>query len=332
MVSAPALAAQKAKGPTEKLCRLPGELIFSISYQLSHSVSDPAHRETLFKRLRNYAYTPRRGRLRLPAYLPAKVRGLSKLTKRQVREILYWVRPSTGMKMPLSERQLQFVRQHSTVPIWNRWSAADHHMAHKVGVPRLRKSEVPSKGRALWPSAPSFTEMLEMGRRGVLQPPAQKYGPRFTVPNCLTRKSLSDNIRLATKIVAKMVIGIRSSVEVREAWLPWFRYRHGFLILSVRYNIPAGLVRFLLSNWKTCPTNLWLVEHCPLRIFLRRHTAVDFGVYQIDTVVSGSDVSSQTEGSGVGSPPTFALPLMQEDEMVAELGEEFRNFLSGLPG
>jgi hypothetical protein len=317
-----ALAAQKAR-KTEKLRPLPAEKIFEISRFLSQSLTDPRSSETLHRRMRNYAYTKRRGRLRLPQYLPAKIRGLSNLTKRQVREILYWVKPGTGLKHPLSKAEYQFASQLIVVPIWNRLSEADSHTAHSVGLARLSRSDAPSVGRALWPSAPSFTEMLEMSRRGVPLPTRCKYGPRYTVENCITRQDLSNYIRLARKIVAKYIVGIRSSVEIPEQFVPWFRYRHGFSILSTRFTLPSGLVRFLLAQWKIRHTNLWLVEHCPLRIFLRRHTAVEVAGEHFDTVVRPeSHVSWLSDHSGMGSPSTEPFPRKTEDEVVAELGEK----------
>jgi hypothetical protein len=299
-----AFAALKAEKPGKPRF-LQVEKIFEISSQLSQLVTVPAHRETLFKRLRNFAYTNRRGRLRLPTYLPAKVRGLLDLSKAQIRRILYWVKPSTGMAWTLDKRTHQFVSRLSTVPIWNRRSEPDCHMAHRVGLPRLCKRDAPSSGRDLWPSAPSFTEMLEMVRRSVSLLSVHA-SPRHTVQNCMTRRDLSDNIRLATRIVAHNIVGIRSTVEIPEVWLPWFRYRQGFSILSVRFKIPAGLVRFLLAIWKTQSTNLWLVDHCSLKYYLRKHSAVEF--MKLDTVVPVPTVSVDIGGSGVSSPP--ATPVL----------------------
>jgi hypothetical protein len=118
--------------------------------------------------------------------------------------------------------------------------------------------------------------MMEMTRRGIAVTSGFNYRPDYTVEHCLTRRALSNDIRLASRIVAKQVVGIRSSVEIPEDFLPWFRYRDGWCILSIRHKIPSGLVRFLLAQWKKRPINLWLLDHCSLKKFLRKHTAVDF--------------------------------------------------------
>jgi hypothetical protein len=324
-----AFAARKAD-PTDKIRRLPVERIFEISSYLSRLVIDDEGRKLLHRRLRSYAYTHRRGRLRLPSYFPAEVRALSNLTKREVREMLYWVKPSTSLIMPLSKWQYEFVTHHYGGPIWNRLSQRDSHMAHVDGLPRLRKTDAPSCGWNLWPSSPSFSEMLEMCRRGVSLLSVHA-SPGITVKDCITRKDLSNNIRLARKIVAKNIVGIRSSVEIPEAWLPWFRYRQGFSILSVRWTLPSGLVRFLLAQWKIRHTNLWLVEHCSLKIFLRKHTAVEYGITTLDTVEPADTESVYSGSSGLSRPSTYPFPLITEDEFAAEFGEEFLEFFRRLP-
>lgn len=316
-----AFAALKAEKPAKSRFLQP-EKIFEISSVLSRMVPVQEDRETLFRRLRNYAYTKRRGRLRLPAYFSAKVRALSDLTKSQIRDMLYWVKPSTGLAFPLRKREHQRVVQLSAVPIWNRRSASDCHTAHSVGLYRLSKRDVPSTRRALWPSAPSFTEMLEMSRRGV-SPLSVHASPRYSVKNGITRRDLSDNIRLATRIVASQIVGIRSSVEIPEAWLRWFRYRYGFSILSVRYKLPSGLVRFLLAQWIKCPSNLWLLDHCPLRVYLRKHTADEF--LRCHELVAGDSAATHCVGhcgSGVGNPSTIDCTVTYLYGLVAEPGTD----------
>jgi len=328
-MTSPIASAAPGAVPAQKLRRFPGWRIFEISNRLARLVTDPTHRDTLFRRLRNFAYTKRRGSLRLPKYFSAEVRALSDLTKCQVRELMYWVKPSTSLAFPLSKREHQFVIQHSAVPIWNRQSATDSHMAHAVGMTRLGKRDHPSiAGRRLWPSAPSFTEMLEMTRRGIYLSPGRKHLPRVTVEDCLTRRRVSDNIRLASRIVARQIVGLRSSVEIPGQFLPWFRYRNGFSILSIRSLIPAGLVRFLLARWKIRHTDLWLVDHCSLKYYLRKHTASEFirpkpegWDSELETVISSeSEYYSDSSCSEVSGLSTAARPPpMGVDELIAEL-------------
>jgi len=328
MYSFNAYATQKAKltGPT---CTLPGRFIFEMSRSVRQILSGEQNKETLFKSLRQYAYSKRRGKLRLPQQFIAKLRALTKLSKTQVRQCIYWLKAGTCTNYPLDKRQLDFVKQHSAVPIWNRNSKLDFHMANSVGLNRLSKRDAPRCTRALWPSAPTFSEMQEMIRRDVLRLPNHK-DPSYTATNCLTRKSVSDDIRLATKIVAKNIIGIRSSFEIPEEFLPWFRYRHGFSILSVRHKIPAGLVRFLLAHWVRGPNNLWLLEHCNFKKFLRRHTADDF--VKIVAVFADDSYYDSSACSEVGNLPPSGLRLMSDDDMVAELGDDFKDLIARLPG
>jgi hypothetical protein len=294
---------------------LPGELIFEVSSFLRRSLTDPGDSETLYRRLRNFVNSKRRGSLRLPSHFPAKVRALSKLSKTHIRQYLSWARPETGLVLPLSKRQYEFVKHHSDVTIWNRWSDADHHTANVVGLPRLRKTDAPAVGRRLWPSAPSFTEMLGMIRSGVPLTSGHKYRPSYTVKCCITRKDLSDSIRLATKIVAKNIIGIRSSIEIPEKFTPWFRHRFGFSILSVRHNIPSGLVRFLLAQWKVRPSNLWLLDHCSLKIFLRKHWIHDF----VGDFRRKPGFGPEPPCLGVSSPSTASPPPQVAEDAIARL-------------
>jgi hypothetical protein len=142
---------------------------------------------------------------------------------------------------------------------------------------------------------------------------------------------LSDDIRLASRVVANNIVGIRSSIELPEDFLPWFRYRHGFSILSTRFNIPSGLVRFLLAQWKVRPTNLWLVDHCSLKNFLRKHTAVDFGITKIDAAGPTTETISEMGSPEVSSLST-SVPLLTDEELIAGLGDEFAELIAGLPG
>lgn len=312
---------------------LQGRFIFEMNCRLSRCLTVPADRQRLFRTLRIFVTSKRRGRLRLPKHFPTEVRDLENLSKAQIRETMYWLKANTSTAFPLNQRDYRNVTQHSAVPIWNRNSQRDFHMANTVGLRRLGKRDAPRISRALWPSAPSFSEMVEGTRRQVYNfYSGTKYGMRYTATNCITRQALSDDIRLASGIVANNIIGIRSSVRLPEEFLPWFRHRHGFSILSTRYKIPSGLVRFLLAQWKVCPTNLWLVEHCPLKIFLRRHTADDFVKHKVATVVVPSIQESVSDGcSGMGSPSPEPPPILTLEEVRAELGDEFAELFSRLP-
>jgi hypothetical protein len=85
----------------------------------------------------------------------------------------------------------------------------------------------------------------------------------------VSRRELHENHVLATRIVSNNVVGIRSSVEVPKKFLKYFRYRQNFLILTVNYALPIGLVRFLLGQWCVAPYSLWLRRAVLLKKFLR---------------------------------------------------------------
>lgn len=312
---------------------LQGQFIFEMNCRLSRCITVPADRQRLFRTLRIYVTSKRRGRLRLPKHFPTEVRDLENLSKAQIRETMYWLKANTSTAFPLNQRDYRFVTQHSAVPIWNRNSQRDFHMANTVGLRRLCKRDAPRISRCTWPSAPSFSEMIEGTRRQVYNfSSGSKYGMRVTATNCITRQALSNDIRLATKIVANNIVGIRSSVRIPEEFLLWFRHRHGFSILSTRHILPSGLVRFLLAQWKICPTNLWLVEHCPLRIFLRRHTPDDFVKHKIASVsVLSPQISADDDSHGMGSPLLEPPPVMTLEEIRAGMGDEFAEFFSRLP-
>lgn len=87
------------------------------------------------------------------------------------------------------------------------------------------------------------------------------------------------DIKLATLICARHIVGVRSDLEVPPRFLGYFRYRRGFLILTVRYSLPAGLVRWLLSLWAVDPHSLWLEWFGTLKSYLK---AVPAGLLKSD--------------------------------------------------
>jgi hypothetical protein len=264
--------------------------VLALDGALLRVLPDIADRNLLLRRIRCFLSSRRRGRLRLPGYFPREVRLLSELTKRQLRDRVFAVRPNTSLEQRLPEYLVRRINREFPGMLWNSPRTVLGHMASIVGMLRLRKIDWPGISRQRWPSTPSFSEMLAMSRRGLVTVGLDKL--RFTVRNCITRKQVSDDIRLARKIVTKNIIGIRSSVKVPEGFLPYFRYRNGISFLAVRYNLPAGLIRFLIGHWIKCPFNLWLKENCRFKNFLNRHTPSDF----VREVVS---YSQSTTGSRV---------------------------------
>jgi hypothetical protein len=147
------------------------------------------------------------------------------------------------------------------------------HRSQRLAVKPLKSSDWPSDPLGpSWPSFPSIVEWMEMLRKGI-DPFARK---ELDTPvgdagyTCVSRRELSENARLATLIVSNVVVGIRSSTELPTKYWKYFRYRQNFLILTCRYALPIGLVRFLLGQWCVKPFSLWLRRACTLKSYLRK--------------------------------------------------------------
>jgi len=150
-----------------------------------------------------------------------------------------------------------------------------------------------------WPSFPSIPEWMEMLRRGIdpferseLNQPEGHLG--FTQ---VSRREVSENPYLATRIVSNVIVGVRSSTEVPGKFLKFFRYSQNFLILESTWSLPIGLVRFLLGLWCQKPYSLWLrrsvtfkkfLKKVPISLVLRgRSRLADTGVRPVPTSASG---------------------------------------------
>jgi hypothetical protein len=303
---------------------LPVFRLFDLATELVKVLPDQSDRELLSRRLRSFLTSRRRGNLKLPARFPRELDALTKMTKSQLRARMFRVTPRTSLYHHVSRDVVRWSAQVIPGGIWSRCSKVDHHMANVVGAARLGKTQWPRITRNEWPSTPTVSELLEMSRRGVKHHGMRK--PSYTVPNCATRKLLSDDIRAATKVVSKNILGIRSSEEVPRSYLKYFRYRDGFLILTVRWCMPAGLVRFLLARWQIAPTSLWLVENCRLKYYLRTLAADWLRTDRRrsrESSVSLEYPSSLEEGK---LPFTGELVPVSEDEFAAEWGDSLKEW------
>jgi len=299
-----------------------------VSGWLFQALPDSRDRIFLLKRVNGYLRSRRRGRLRLPQYFPREVRALCELSKTQLADRMFWVKPSTSLSSPLPKWAREFVS--ATLPghIWTGTNNLLIHKANGVGTARLRKTDWPGVSRSRWPSTPSFSEMMAMSRLGFSTTGLDK--TRIVVNDHITSKQVRDNISLATKLVTNNIVGIRSGVELMTDYRQYFRLRHGFLILSTRHNLPSGLVRKLISRWIRSPTSLWLVENCPFKYYLKRHQPTDF-------IRDRSLKERQTTTSPVPSPVGWAAPFPFEivvstvAEVAQDVDEEFAEFFSRLP-
>lgn len=160
---------------------------------------------------------------------------------------------------------------HGTV--WTGASNNTIHRSQRLAVLPLKSSDWPRNllGPS-WPSFPSIPEWMEMLRKGCdpferteLNQPLGHAG--YT---SVSRRQVSENAHLATLIVANAIVGIRSSTEIPVKYRGYFRYRWNFLILTVNYALPIGLVRFLLAQWCTRPFSLWLRRSVTFKKFLKK--------------------------------------------------------------
>jgi hypothetical protein len=283
----------------------PGQ-VFNLDGALLRVLPDIADRTLLLRRIRNFLSSRRRGRLRLPRYFPREVLLLTELTKRQLRDRVYAVRPNTSIDHRLPKSMVDYISRRFPGMIWNSPSTVLGHLASAVGMTRLRKTDWPGISRQRWPSTPSFSEMLAMSRRGLVTVGLDKCN--FAVRNCISRQQVANDICLARKIVSYNIVGIRSSVMLPERFLPYFRVRNGISFLAVRYNIPPGLTRFLLSQWVCNPFNLWLKENCRFKIFLKRHTPSDF-VREVSfrSDMQGMQIRASSVGKRTSTPSSETL-------------------------
>jgi hypothetical protein len=323
---------QDQQAKRSKLRSLPVEKIFGLSTALAKELPDIADRATLSKRVSGYLRSFRRGKLRLPRHFPSKVLELCNMSKTQIAQCVFWVKPNTSINHQVSPSVVDWSRRVIPGGIWNRRSSQDFHTANRARTNRLSKRDWPRISGNPWPSTPSVSELLEMSRRGILYRGLES-NPAQAVENCLTRGLISNNIRVAAKVVLRQIVGVRSSVKVQESFLPYFRYRDGFLILTVRHKLPSGLVRFLLGQWIKSPTSLWLVENCRFKYYLKKHSADEFRIGDPKPISRGyseSDVASHVTSSEVGSLPS-APSIASMGEIEAEFGEEFAELFARLP-
>lgn len=247
------------------------ENLFKLSTRAVQSLTGK-QRALLSLKIGQYLSRKRRGRLNLPDGFPPSVAKLADMTRGQVSEWAYYYNGSMsarGLVTPVTSGYL-----HRVAPgkIWTRTTASVCEGQSEV-VKRLPRKHEPRISGTVWPSTPDIFEILEMSRRGIVSP-AQDKAP-ITVKDCINRRAVSDDIRLATALVRQQIVGVRRSIEVPRKFLGHFRTCHDFLILTGRYSIPAGLVRFLIAQWVVTPTSLWLVSNCSFKCYLKRTRSAD---------------------------------------------------------
>jgi hypothetical protein len=241
--------------------------IFDLTWPFRYRCRSEGERTFLVRRVRNYAFNGRRGSFKLPLRFRDLQAEVSKFTKSKLREMLYRVKPSLAAECRALRSTFDFANRVLTRCMWRVPGNVTEDCARRVDTHRLASRDWPRNPRSLWPSSPSLTEVIVMSRSGKV--PDRMWKPPRLALDQPTVRDLSANLGLATRIVSQNIVGVRSTVSIPRKFLPWFRYRSGILFLTVRYSIPAGLVRLLLSVWKKDPYSLWLHVKCRLKYYLR---------------------------------------------------------------
>jgi hypothetical protein len=142
--------------------------------------------------------------------------------------------------------------------------------AHDSRVHRENRALAVSATRSSWPkerfpSAPTLIEWEQRRREG--KPlAAPGWGPREKLT--LTPRQFNENVGLLCRTVRRLIVAVRSDLKVPGQFLPYFRYRWGFLILTCR-NPPLELSRWLISQWRVRCTSVWLKYNLTFRKFLK---------------------------------------------------------------
>jgi hypothetical protein len=298
--------------------------VLELNGELLRALPNSSDRETLLRRIGTFlGDRHRRGKLRLPAHFPREVRQICELRKPQLASFAYWVSPGTSLKQPLPKWLFGRIARNFPGMIWNSTSNVLAHMANSLGVHRMNKTSWPGVSRTRWPSTPSASELLAMSRLGLVTHGLDR--ARMVVSNHITSERVSDDIRLATRIVRANIVGIRATVGVPEEFFRYFRRRHGFLILTVRYKIPAGLTRFLIASWIRVPFNLWLVENCRFKNFLKRHSPTEYIRDEED--FPGAGLPDRLDPLGLGRSPSESSEDSSIDSLAEEMLQEFPELL-----
>jgi len=252
---------------------------FELARWIKELLSSQSDRNTVKSRIINFMTGVRRGSLKLPEHLPSEVRALTKMTKSQLRSCVYYVKASDADGLRLTKSQSTYIREvmpHGCVRTVH-GCVAVHEWQRRVVRP-LPESDWPRLGtRAAWPSTPTITELLEMGRRGLTPLPIRPV--RYPVFRRVSLAQFNSDAGLCRRVILDNVVGVRSDIKVPGKYLEYFSYRWGFLILDVRSNVPIGLARWLAGQWIRNPSNLWLQDKCSLKTFLRETSSTRFACH-----------------------------------------------------
>lgn len=251
--------------------------VFSFGYKkrVYQLLDDKTDREIFFTRATRWLTRSRRGKLKFPLWFPEEIRALSRVSRS---EFLTSVKklPRKSVCHVVSPQDKEIILDKCPGHFYLSDQNYLIHEKNKYEAKMLQRSFWPRLGsRPAWPSSPTLAEYQEMIEKGKETLPFQKCEK---VNDSLTPLIVKQSPIIASMIVSRQIVGIRSSERVPREFLPYFRYRWNFLILVTRWKIPIGLVRFLLSRWKTNPHCLWLKRKVYLRDYIRSSPGKQFRI------------------------------------------------------
>lgn len=159
-----------------------------------------------------------------------------------------------------------------------------------ASVPRLRYHEWPrTNGVPAWPTYPTLNESWICLMTGKSLPAAYWASEKAKLPP--KRPTFQIKPGMSVRTIASFVRGIRADTPVARKFLPYFKYRWGFLILRRDRPLPKDLVSFLTRLWKSDITKMFLVYPIRYNDALRRMPSIRF--YRILGFVPPASISTR---------------------------------------
>lgn len=248
---------------------VPPSRIFSPKWPFRYRCDSEGERKFLVGRIQSFVYNRRRGRFHLPSRFKELETEISNMSKRDIRNRLLPVSGNDVIDCEFNQSTIEWSGKIMPKTFWRPPRQSLDAMARRVDTHRLSRRDWPRNPKPLWPSFPSISEMVAMSRCG--ETASGLWRPRISIPDRVTMRDSQQSCKIATRMIRQNFVGIRSTVSVPRQFLPWFRLRHGFLILTVRYDLPIKLVRFLTAQWIKLPFNLWLKVPCRYKHYLQLH-------------------------------------------------------------
>jgi hypothetical protein len=245
---------------------LPIGKVFDLSDLFLQHCADRRDRNVLIGRLNYYLNGRRRGKLNLPSRFQKLEDALRNETRGVIRQMMYTVKPEASADHRAPSSVVSAVRAIAPGHVWTSTNLV-RTMVNRVDTHRFDKKRWPRGSRSAWPSTPSISEMVAMARCGYTTSGLKKVN--IGRSDHMKPRHVQEDLAVATRIVSNNIIGIRDCITIPAPFRHWFRAHSGILFLVVRYNLPAGLVRYLIGQWIKNPFSLWLSVNCRFKQYLK---------------------------------------------------------------